>query len=216
MLKINLLGKKRQKNPIQELLIKAGVKNVSGEKVKHWIIKGPGLKLAILMLVYFATSYAIDYYIEDQLKEVQLQIMQASQKTRQIQGQLDAKKGIRAQMTRLIEDENLIKKRIRVIESLSEDRKRVFQVLNEITLIIPKETWIDNIRLQQNELHISGAAWDFNPINQFLRSLGSSVYFSEVVLTNIKVEDPPQIIKSIPKALQKLKQFNIKIRIVGG
>lgn len=214
MIKINLLGRKREKNPLQELLIKLGVKDVSWPTIKEWYLNGPGIKLTVILVAWYAIGYGFTSYTESELARLNVELANLSRKNNNLQAELDNKKGIRAQMTRLMEDEELIKKKIRVIESLSEDRKKVFSILNELTLIIPKEVWLDDIRLQSNKLMVTGVAWDFIPINKFLRALGSSVYFSEVRLQRVSVQDAPNYNPAVPKALQKLKKFELAMTMV--
>ena len=210
IIKINLLGGSKGAagaGQIGELLEKIGLSDIDPEQII--LVRGTLLKIALIFVaVYFISDIAVSM-LSSQKEELDAQIDTQTISLGTLKTKLREKKGIRKEMDRIIQSENKLRRKLRVVSSLDTNRFRAFKILDSISLLIPPKVWILTIDLTSDKLGMKGASWEFLPINEFVSDLKGSELFQSVRLESISSSPAPKLIKDVPLALQKIKDFSV-------
>lgn len=210
MIRINLLGKKKIKGPLgidlDDLLAKVGYKGSAQDILQH---KDQIVKVGVLILAIYMTSLAPTIWMEQELAKIDADYTQVRSQFEALQKELDSKKIIRTQMNKLQGEEAEVKRQLDIIASLASNRSQVFQTVERVSALLPDQAWIDQFELAENTVKLSGSAWDYTNINDFVRGLSENAQFSVVQLHTITATDVPNPVPGIPKHLQKIKNYSI-------
>jgi len=103
------------------------------------------------------------------------------------------------------QEENLGQKLVAVKQAISEKRNPS-ELLLYIAKNIPKELWIKELVLENNELIIKGESLDYSNIGNFINNLKSSVFTKEanIIATNSVVRESDKL---------RVETFEVKLLI---
>ena len=212
-LKINLLGKKKavQFGPLQGVMEALGIDDLTPEDIalfRNTLFKGAFLAVG----VYFA-AYVPDRMMQTKIAELEAQIAQEQRELQSLKNKLKQKQAIRSEMERIQRSEAELKRKLKVVSTLDADRFRAFKVMDTLSLLIPDRVWVEGIKFGSGQIELSGASWEFLPINDFVSLLKQSGVFQGVRLNSISASPAPTIVQGVPKALQTIKKFTVNMTV---
>lgn len=76
--------------------------------------------------------------------------------------------------------------KIRVLEGLTENRLREVKLLDAIQSLMPQNGWLEELKVDQGKVVLSGFAPDESTVNSLFRALEANVLFTDV--KNIRTE----------------------------
>lgn len=136
------------------------------------------LELAVILFL-IAAGGAVCYFLwsdfEQRLAEAQKKINEEQEAINRL-----------ASVIKIIEEhkkkkENL-EQQLGIIESLKNSRQGPVRVLDEISIRIPKQVWIENVQQRGGKLAIQGEAESNEIMTNFMRTLESSPIITDVEL----------------------------------
>lgn len=210
MIKINLLGKKKEAGPfgIYEQLEKAGIKPEQLSELQ------PGLlKVGIALIGLYAADYVPTEILQKKIQEVDVKIAAIQEQSGALQKELNSKKEIRKQMDQLNKEEVELQRQLNAVNGLSKDRATAFKTLDTISTILPQKVWLNKIEFNDHRLMIDGASWEYFTINDFIKSLNETTDFFNISFKGINTENPPKFLPGIPAAAQKTKTFQVELQV---
>lgn len=187
MLKINLALKK------QALDVEEGGKTSLQVADFLEVIKDPDIrKFATALVVCYASVYVTDKLKADDLKEVQTKIDAIETQKNEAEKRLSEIKKFEQLKNKLSADEETIREKLGVIRKVSENRDLPAKILKEIAQTIPSNAWITSLESASHLLKIKGGAIDPMQVSEFMKSLNSSAYFTDVKLVNQSTANDPR------------------------
>jgi Tfp pilus assembly protein PilN len=186
MIKINLALRK------QAVALDMGKKkgaggglNVSNFKFDPEILKEPQLrKLVLVLVVAVMGTYLLNGYEDDQSKQQDLLLAQATAEGTKLQAQLSKTASYEGMKKQLDADEELIKTKLSTIQKLIADRQVPPKLLLSLSSGIPKEVWLSELALTTKDIHMKGFSLGFDAITEFMKSLGDNELLSDLKLNN--------------------------------
>ena len=133
---------------------------------------------SLLLAVGFAGLYFWYSYEQDKIDYAKKQVRKEQM----------AIKGLSRAQKRLAEfkkKKKLLKSQLKVIEDLRNSKQGPVRVLDEISMRVPKQVWLLNMRQKGNRLFIRVAAETNEAVAIFFKRLQDSPYFTKVELQDI-------------------------------
>ena len=194
MIKINLALKK------QAVAVDAKDKGAGGGKGFHFdpealkaIFEDAQIrKLILVILVAVLGTYLINGYEDDQLARMDQRIAQANVDDAKVKAELAKTAGYDALKKQFDEDEELIKTKLSTIQKLISDRQVPPKILASLAGIIPKNVWVTEMSLNDDNIEIKGSSLGFDDITDFMKTLGDSEYLTDLKLKDSQKEKTQQ------------------------
>lgn len=149
-------------------------------------------KLILVVLVAVLGTYLINGYEDDQLARMDQRIAQANVEDAKVKAELAKTAGYDALKKQFDEDEELIKTKLSTIQKLISDRQVPPKILASLAGIIPKNVWITDMSLNDDNIEIKGSSLGFDDITDFMKSLGDSEYLADLKLKDSQKEKTQQ------------------------
>lgn len=147
----------------------------------------PVRRLIVNGLAAVAAYWLLETYKEDELKLWDEAI--AKQVTEQQALEVEIRKytNVDEKQKTLKSDEQLLKSKMEAVSALTENRQVPPKVLMTLSSGVPREIWLESIKLADNEFHVRGASASdsgtgYDQITDFMTLLGQSAYLSDVKL----------------------------------
>lgn len=115
--------------------------------------------------------------LQDQIAVEQAKMPALTKEAEKIKSYEDLKKEIDR-------DELTIRTKIETIQKLVAGRSEPSKLLVVLSKSMSPDVWINNFRLQDSDISLSGLSDGFGPISDLMKSLGETSYFNELELKN--------------------------------
>jgi Tfp pilus assembly protein PilN len=192
MIKINLSTARKQMD----------MSNVAGFDFTKIKVKAVALALVILYL----PDYVLIPMWEDEIATLNENISAKRQELGGLKSKISKTAALEKQIRELkAQEENLGQKLLAVKQAISEKRNPSGLLLY-IAKNIPKELWLKELNVENNEMLIKGEALDYSSVGSFINNLKSSVFIKEanIVSTNSAVR---------PSDNKRIENFEVKFII---
>ncbi len=163
MIRINLIGTKKSR-------AKSGV----DAAVVELVVFG------ILVLMGFVGVFIWWSIVEDQIAEARRRINIEREELKKLPA-------IKKKLDEYKQKKKFLEEQLKIIASLQRNKYGVVRILDQISLLIPKEVWLTTIRQRGSTLHIKGEAESYEAVGSFMKQLEDSPFFSRVRLQNISL-----------------------------
>lgn len=132
-----------------------------------------------IALLYVPGIFLSDYF--DSEKEVinnQIQILNAeNQKSLK---SLKEVRSLRQQVEQHQEQEKRLKAKLEIVREIISSRKNPYQILLYISKNIPENVWLNELKVEKNQLILKGTAKSYKSIGVFTNNLKNAIFFSFV------------------------------------
>jgi type IV pilus assembly protein PilN len=156
---------------------------------------GAILGVVVLILVFMGLVVMVKMNNRLKMTRKELQLVK-----KQIEdSKLDLEK-----VDKLKKQKSVLENKINIISSLRERQAGPVHVLDDLSVAIPEQVWLDSLLNMGNILHLGGLSPSYNAVSEFMRQLALSPYFSNIELVNIQ----QKILKN-----RKFQQFRISCRV---
>jgi len=142
----------------------------------------PWKKIVVPVLVAVAATYTVDQLKESALQKIEEEVssvMAEKPKLEQEAQKLKSYEGIKKELE---SDEAVMRIKIDTIKKLIQGRSTPPKVLITLANTVPKEVWIEEFKVEDSKVSIRGSSKGYGPISDFMKSIGESIYFGEMVL----------------------------------
>ena len=143
------------------------------EEVRRANVRNYFILSSLVLLVAFIISYSWHSGIVNDIATTKRQIQQAKTEISKIDRVIGEVEKIKQQKVALEE-------KLHTIQTLETNRKYLVQVFNEIARILPSDTWIKEVDIQDQEVNLSGSSVDNQLIGHFLGELDDSPLFGQI------------------------------------
>lgn len=214
MIRINLLGKKKIAAVpfgLDEKLEKLGISIDDLNELRPAIIR-----VAVLVTGLYVANFVPAYLHEQKIKELDEKVQKLSVRSAELTRELATKKDIRKQMEQLNKEEVELQRQLNAVNALQRDRAQAFQTLNDVVQQLNKsqKVWIEDLKYDKNKgVTLNGRAWEYFPINDFVKAITESTRYTNVIFKEITAEDVRKPIAGVPEALQKTKKFSLEFGV---
>ena len=213
MIRINLLGKKKQAAVpfgLDEKFEKLGINLSDFNDLRPALVR----VIALVVGLYVA-NFVPTYLHEEKMKELDEKQTKLAAKSAELQKELNTKRDIRKQMEQLNKEEVELQRQLNAVNALQRDRASAFSTLNDIVdkLAKSQKVWIEDLKYENRKVIMNGRAWEYFPINDFVKSITESTRFSNVLFKEITAEEAKRLIVGVPEALQKTKKFSLEFSV---
>ena len=184
MIKINLATKK------QPAFASSGEKSGAttfGEFSKIRITRDtwkelPLRSLGILALFAVAGSYFVSDYKESEVKKVEATIQKLEQRKSELNTLSKKSAGFQDLKKTLESDEFTMRTKIDAIQKLLVNRKSASELLVTLSDVIPEDVWLGQVTMKDLAVAIKGNSTDFDLVSDFMKRMGESPVFADLVL----------------------------------
>lgn len=213
MIRINLLGKKKAAAVpfgLDEKLAKVGVSVDDFTELRL-----PLLRVAVVVVGLYIANYVPTYLHEQKMKELDEKMQKLQARTTELTRELGTKKDIRKQMEQLNKEEVELQRQLNAVNALQRDRANAFTTLNDVVINLNKtqKVWIEDLKYDKTKVNLNGRAWEFFPINDFVKAITESTRYYNVLFKEITAEDAKKPVPGVPEALQKTKKFSLEFNV---
>ena len=158
-------------------------------KVKLDALKGlPIRKIAIPLIVGVVASYLLDNYKEEEVHKLDLVVTKLNNEGAKYMSDAAKFKDFEPVKKQLDLDENLIRIKLDVIRKLTNGRAPQSKFLIAISNAIPAEVWLNDFKVEKNDVTFKGLALGYGQISDFMKALNSDAFFSGIELKNSQQE----------------------------
>lgn len=172
MIKINLVAEGRKpvvKRP--SVSRGAGLPSLGGEQA--------ALITLIAAVLLCGAVYGIWYFmINGTVKENQRQIREAQNRVAQLQEYID-------QVERFERKQAELEQKIDVITELKNSQRGPVEIMDQISRAMPELLWIDRLDQKNNDVTVTGRAFNPSAIENFIKNLDESPVFEEPTLNGM-------------------------------
>jgi len=192
MIKINLSTNKKQLD----------LSNLGGLDFTKIKIGAVGIALVILYL----PDFVLIPMWQEETEQINSKMSEKRRELSVLKGKISQVASLEKQIRDLKnQEENLGQKLVAVKQAISEKRNPS-ELLLYIAKNIPKELWIKELVLENNEMVIKGESLDYSNIGNFINSLKTSVFITDanIISTNSESRDNDRL---------RIETFEVKLII---
>lgn len=142
----------------------------------------PLRKIGALAAVAVASHFGMSSFQVDQLKEVETELEGVRAEQAKLEADVSKTKEYLPLKKQLDEDEAMIRTKIRTVRNLIADRQTPPQLFAALSGATPREIWLSEVKIGQENVVLKGAAASVGDIPDFMRMVRESAYFSDVAL----------------------------------
>jgi len=213
MIRINLLGKKKiaaMPFGIDEKLEKLGVSLTDFNELRPALVR-----LITLVVGLYIGNFVPTYLYEEKMKELDEKQTKLAMKSGELQKELNTKRDIRKQMEQLNKEEVELQRQLNAVNALQRDRASAFSTLNDVVQQLAKtqKVWVEDLKYENRKVTLNGRAWEYFPINDFVKAITESTRYTNVIFREISAEEAKKLIAGVPEALQKTKKFSLEFNV---
>jgi hypothetical protein len=143
----------------------------------------PIRQILIPLVACILGSYFLDGYKEDEIKAVDATLAVLNAERTKLQAEAAKMKGYEEVKKSLEADEFIFRTKIDTIQKLITDRALPPKVMLSLANATPKDVWLTEFKIKDNQVNFKGSSLGFNQISDFMKNLNESAYFSDL---NIK------------------------------
>lgn len=148
----------------------------------------------VIFLVLLIGAGTLWYYqLNFKIKSLQNQISETKQKIETSQVEME-------KINKLKEEKKEVEKKLNLIKELKSKQKGPAPLLNQLSLIIPDETWLSCLATKGPQLTLEGMSLTANNVADFMKSLENTR-----VLTQIELDKTEQESMADNKKVQRFK-----------
>jgi Tfp pilus assembly protein PilN len=197
MIKINL-GLRKQAAAIAGKE-KGGAPGLSAMKLNpealKEILKDPQVRTLILVIVVAVLgTYFLNGYKDEQLHDADNLAQKATLENQKVKAELAKTTGYDDLKKQFDADEELIRTKLQTIQKLVSDRAAPPKLLLSLSIGIPKDVWLSEINITDQEVKLKGFSLGFDQITDFMKTLGDNEFLTDLKLGDSqKAKDPTGI-----------------------
>ena len=137
-----------------------------------------GSILGVTVLIMLIIGLVVMVKMNKKLKATRKELLTVK---RQIEdSKLDLEK-----VEKLKQQKAVLENKINIIHSLREQQSGPVHMLDDLSIAIPEQVWLDNLTNVGKILHLGGVSPSYNAVSEFMRELAQSPYFDKIELENI-------------------------------
>ncbi|MDZ4677829.1 MAG: PilN domain-containing protein [Oligoflexia bacterium] len=179
MIRVNLLKDSRDRGT--STVLGGGTFLGGSDSVEGGESARPDLLIKIVMfIVPVIFLYGYQQYTAG-IAEAQMEVLK--QQSDQIDTQLKALDPVVKELERFEEEKRKLNSQLDIIKRLSKERLKNVKSLDALQGIIPAKAWLSQLKIVENKVELEGFATDDIVISDFMQSLDSSIYFTNISLT---------------------------------
>lgn len=190
MIKINLAKKKSINSGDQMTELKERTKTFigfldrfklgAGASAENSDTRGPIIRLVVgVALCFLADSYVEDLK-QQEIDKLNVVLNRYQKEQREAKAEVDKIKNFEPIKKQLEEYENILTKKLDVVQELMASRANSIKVLFALSSSLPTDVWVKGLRKNKDELIITGGALEFNYVSDFMKKLSENVFFGNV------------------------------------
>ncbi len=185
MIKINLAGKKR---PVATASASSGRAGLSLPRLDADSLKElPLARIGMNLVAAVAAFYLLESYQTDELAKWESVSKKNEAELSQLTAEAGKTAGFEAQLKSLEADRVLLTTKLDAIRALVSNRQAMSKVLLVVATGIPRELWLNSIRLTEGDVRLQGLSYategtGYDQITDFMQTLNQSAYFNDVKL----------------------------------
>lgn len=213
MIRINLLGKKKAAAvpfALDERLEKLGINvNELGE------LRSGLIRAAVMIAGLYVADYVPTYFHDIKAAELDEKSTKLAMQSAELQKELNSKRDIRKQMEQLSKEEVELQRQLNAVNALQRGRTAAFDTLNDVSAQLSKfpTIWIEDLKLENRKVTMNGRAWEWYPINDFVKEITESTRYANVLFKEVVSEDSKALIAGVPESVQKTKRFALEFNV---
>lgn len=214
MIRINLLGKKKVANVpfgLDEHLEKLGVSAADFDDFRPIL-----LRLVVLGAGLYVANFVPAYLHTEKITRLDAEVAKLTQRSGELQKELVSKKDIRKQMEQLNKEETELQSQLSAVNALQQGRGLAFKTLNDLMVQIGNvgKVWLEDLRYERTRVTLNGKSWEYFAVNEFVKSIGESTHYSNVLFKEISTESPRfKLVPGVPESMQKIKRFGLDFTV---
>ncbi len=144
--------------------------------------------VAIAIAILYIPDFVLVPMWEEEMTQLNMELTAKRQELGALRSKVSKTSALEKQIRELkAQEENLSQKLVAVKQAISEKRNPS-SLLLYIAKNIPKELWIKELVLENQDLVIRGEALDYTSVGNFINSLKSSVFIKEANIISTKSE----------------------------
>ena len=195
MIRINLKPKNRDRTVLSTMGL-----NLSKVNIKF---------ILVAVVISYGLKIPIAIYLQRVEGKESAKIEVLNKKEKVLVGKVSKYKDIEKQIKEIIDEEEKLRGRKKIIKDRLENRKNPLRIMVYIAKNIPDNLWIESMRLTENKIDIEGVTSTYKSIGLFIDNLKNSVYFDKTLSFD---GAETQIDK---KTGARLEKFKISGKVVG-
>ena len=128
-------------------------------------------------------NYGVD---KEALAKVEKSIAAAERDAGAQQQKLAQLQGFEAMKAQLEGDERAIRTKLEVLAKIAEGRTDPSRIMLQISQAMPDQLWLTDLKVAAEEISFTGQTPSYAQVSDFLKSIASSSFFSDIVLKGIE------------------------------
>lgn len=189
MIKINLVVRDRKGSLLPEGATStlSGYTSLSGmsqlgreqlQQLKELPLKRLGYAVALFII----GSFGVDQWVDQSLKGIQQEMEAEQAKQATLKKEFDKTKSYNTLKTQLEADEKSIRAKLSTIQELLNDRTTPPKILLALSAAIPQEAWLEELKVDNQQITLKGASLGYNQVSDFMKALGENAFVKDVTL----------------------------------
>lgn len=153
-----------------------------------------GTMILLLLIVWMGVLIRMNGRLNSTRRELQ-----------RVKKQIEDSKLDLQKVEQLKERKAMLENKINIIHSLREKQAGPVHMLDDMSLAIPEQVWLETLNNTGTILRIDGYSPSYNAVSEFMRMLAKSPYYDKIELDNIQ--------QSIIKG-KKFQRFKISCEVL--
>lgn len=149
------------------------------------------------------------------MREVDEKLTASTARQQTLLKELNTKKDMRRQMEELNQGEAELQRQLNAIAALQKDRGLGFRAIDNMLTVLPSKVWLKTVSYSKRKVRVSGASWEYFPINDFVKSITEAAQFRDVIFRGIQTEAAKTKVPGVPEQLQRIKNFEMEFTAKG-
>lgn len=140
----------------------------------------PFRKVLVAAGFCIAANYLSETQKAEDIKKIDEEVARVDAKKAKLAPELAKMKGYEELKASFDSDLFTMRTKIETIQKLAVDRYRVARVFRSLSSTLPKDAWISEFSVNDRFVHMRGQALGFSAISELMKSMSSSIYFTDV------------------------------------
>jgi len=134
-----------------------------------------GATVVLLLIVWMVVLVRMNSRLNTTRRELQ-----------KVKKQIEDSKLDLQKVEQLKERKAMLENKINIIHSLREKQAGPVHMLDDLSLAIPEQVWLEGINNTGTTIRIDGYSPSYNAVSEFMRTLAQSPYYDKIELDNIQ------------------------------
>lgn len=139
----------------------------------------------IAIAILYVPGFFLNDFFDSQKAQINAEIQVINVENQKALKELKEVQSLQQQVEQHQEQEKRLKAKLEIVREIISSRKNPYQILLYISKNIPENVWLNELKVEKNQLILKGTAKSYKSIGVFTNNLKNAIFFSFVTYRQV-------------------------------